>query len=71
MRTWAEMSGVSPEYALAKRASTCEVHGWEVNGRLIDWKHRWKRFWEADREGFFKKNRAAAPLPPPACRPYS
>ncbi len=69
VRTWAGMSGVDPDYAAAKWADTNEKSAWLYQGRLIDWKARWLRFWNSDREAFQKKRRAAAPaaaLPPEA-----
>jgi len=54
VRTWASGPvGVDPAYAEKKWHDTNERHGWVANGRLIDWKHRWKRFWEEDRGAWF------------------
>jgi hypothetical protein len=60
IRTWARMSGVDEGYASKKFHETDERHGWQVNGRLIDWRKRFKRFWEEDREKWFSKKKSAA-----------
>lgn len=60
VRTWAEMSAVDPEFAAQKHAATSETHGWVKNGRLIDWRGRFKRYWDEDREGWSRKNKKTA-----------
>lgn len=64
VRTWAEMSGVNPEFASQKHAAASERHGWVQNGQLLDWRRAFKRYWESDREEwmvrFQKKGRATA-----------
>jgi hypothetical protein len=65
VRTWAELAGVDPEFAAQKWASTNETHGWMKNGRLIDWRSRFKRFWEDDKALWlqWQKNRCAKSYP--------
>jgi hypothetical protein len=62
VRDWAlGPAGVDPEYAARKWHDTTERNLWVANGRLIDWRARWKRFWEEDREKWiFKKKNSAA-----------
>lgn len=56
VRTWAEMSMVDPAYAERKRQQCDEDHGWERNGRLIDWRRRWLRYWSDDRAAWVAKH---------------
>jgi hypothetical protein len=61
VRTWAMgPAGVDPAYAEKKWRDANEKHAWVSNGRLVDWKSRWKRFWEEDREGWFARRRNSA-----------
>ena len=73
VRDWAMGgAGVDPDFAEQKWHALNERHGWVMNGRLIDWRARFLRWWNEDREQWFarKKARAAAaaegepPLPP-------
>lgn len=49
---WAGTTGVDvdPRYAQEKWEETGERHGWVVNGRLLDWRRRWRRYWVEDKE---------------------
>jgi len=62
VRTWAMGAvGVDPDYAFEKWSQTNENHGWIQNGRLIDWRQRFKRYWESDRDSWSaRKNRTLA-----------
>lgn len=58
VRTWAiGPSGVDPVWAEERWRYTSEVHGWVKNGRLIDWKSRFKRYWEECREAWLRRGK--------------
>jgi hypothetical protein len=49
---WAEINGVDKDWAEDKLVRTTGNHGWEKNGRLIEWKEVWLSYWRQDvREG--------------------
>lgn len=56
VRAWANGAvGVDPEYAAEQWHKHEEDHRWIVQGRVIDWRGRFKRYWEADRAKWAKK----------------
>ncbi len=60
VRTWAAgPAGVDPEYAQRQWHTHTERNAWVANGQLIDWRHRFKRFWEEDREQWFSRKKTA------------
>lgn len=59
VRTWASMSMVDPDYAEEQHAKVTETAGWTPNGRLLDWRKRWLRFWNADRAVWLTKKNSA------------
>jgi hypothetical protein len=59
VRAWAERSGVDPDYAAQKLASTTEDNGWVRNGQLIDWRRKWLRWWSTDRAKWLKNKKTA------------
>jgi hypothetical protein len=61
VREWARLSGVDESYAVRKFHETTERSGWVVRGKLIDWRHRFKRYWDEDRETWLSKKKSAAP----------
>jgi uncharacterized protein YdaU (DUF1376 family) len=70
VRTWAEMSGVCPDYAEHQHQKTTQDRTWLRAGRLADWRKRWLGFWLKDRENWLK-NKSGAPTrgvgePPPS-----
>lgn len=68
VKAWAKAHDVDEGYAVDLFNSTAEKHGWESNGKTIDWRKRFLRFWRKDRAEFLrKKSRRAAS--PPADRP--
>jgi hypothetical protein len=62
--SWARLNDVDEKYAQERFHSTTEKHAWESNGRVIDWRKRFKRFWTEDKdEWFLQKKRRAATAP--------
>jgi hypothetical protein len=61
VRDWAVMAGVDPEFAAQKWSATNENHGWVKNGRVIEWRGRFKRFWEEDRAGWLRRAKGQGP----------
>lgn len=50
-RKWAVAAGVDQDWAERKRVHTEGMHGWERNGRLIDWGKLWKVWYHEDVRG--------------------
>lgn len=63
IRAWAKAHDVDEGYAVDLYHATTEKHGWESNGKLIEWRSRFQRFWKKDRSEFLRKKsrRAASP----------
>jgi hypothetical protein len=51
---------VAEAYALERFHATTEKHGWVVNGKLIDWRKRFERFWTEDKAKWFSRKKTAA-----------
>jgi uncharacterized protein YdaU (DUF1376 family) len=64
VKTWAQMSGVDPDYAVMQHGRTTKAGMWLIAGRLADWKGRWLGFWLKDREGFMRKKNSGPPGAP-------
>jgi hypothetical protein len=66
VRDWAMgPAGVDPDFAALKWQEHSERNGWVIHGQLVDWRRRFKRFWEEDKVAWSakRKNGAAARLP--------
>lgn len=49
---------VDPDYVKEKWEATQENHGWVLNGEVIDWQRKWRRYWLQDRERWYaRRNR--------------
>jgi hypothetical protein len=48
VRAKAALRGIDPDYYEKKWRETEGVHGWERNGRLIDWDLLWSSYWTQD-----------------------
>jgi hypothetical protein len=62
VRAKAALRGIDPDYYEKKWRDTEGVHGWEKNGRLINWDLIWSGYWTRDGKKFLaaKKNGGAA-----------
>jgi uncharacterized protein YdaU (DUF1376 family) len=49
VRTWAQMSGVDPDWAEDRHGYLTERDGWVANGRLVDWQRMFKRWSERNK----------------------
>lgn len=71
VRDWALGADVDSDYAVQKWNETSERHAWFPNKELLDWKKRFERYWQEDKDAWAaKKNPPGAVLnvsgtPPP------
>lgn len=64
VRAFARAHDIDEAYAKKQFEATTEKHGWESNGKVIDWRGRFKRFWSEDKDDFLrKKSRRLASAP--------
>jgi len=57
VRAWARVNDVDENYAAERFHATTEKHQWESNGRVIDWRSRFKRFWSDDKAEWFSQKK--------------
>lgn len=67
VHAWAQAEGVHPDFAEEKRSETAERGGFMINGHPLDWKRRWKRYWDGvDGKAWCAEQKKSAPAAPPS-----
>ena len=58
VRDWANgAAGVDPEFAVQQWLKHDTGHRWVESGKLIDWRRRFKGYWDSDRAGWMARKK--------------